>query len=58
MLLTLALTMPGTTSIAQSSQPPSNCNAFGALGIAAYEQGEFKDVKYWLEAAVYDGAGH
>ncbi len=54
MLLALASTMPSTKSTAQSHQLPSHSNALGALGIAAYEQGEFKGAKYWLEAAVYD----
>jgi hypothetical protein len=53
-LVAFTLSMPSTKFIAQAHQPPSNSNAFGALGIAAYEQGDFRGAKYWLEAAVYD----
>jgi hypothetical protein len=48
--------MLSARSIAQLRQPPSNSNAFGAIGIAAYEQGDFQRAKYWLEAAVYDAS--
>jgi hypothetical protein len=52
--LVLAVSMLRTNSLAQLHQAASNSNAFGSIGIAAYEQGDFQGARYWLEAAVYD----
>ncbi len=53
-MLALVLSIPSTKTSAQSGQPASNSNTFGTIGIAAYEQGDLRTAKYWLEAAVYD----
>jgi hypothetical protein len=43
-----------TNSYAQRHEPPSTSSAFGAIGIAAYEDGDYLAAKDWLSAAVYD----
>jgi hypothetical protein len=42
--------------MAQRTGPPSNSAAFGAIGIAAYENGDYETARYWLQSAVYDFA--